>query len=284
MGQVRNRRKTKKTREAILAYATLIALGVIFMYPLVFLAANSLRHYMDRIPIMFFTEFHFENYYFAVAMIPFFRYLLNTLKLVAIGVFGSVVMDFLVGYAFAKLNAPGKNFLFKLVLFQIMVPYIAIQIPQFVWYNTIGIMDTFWVFFLSALGGSAYNIFLVKQFLSSFPREIEEAAKIDGAGFATQITKIVIPLSKPLYVLLFFNAFVAAWNDYMGPSMFLTEKNFTLAAAMFGKLYFLPNKPEITLEPVQMAACVLFTVPVIILFFFCQKFLVQGIVTTGLKG
>lgn len=243
-----------------------------------------MRPYIAKKPILFFTEWHVENYYFAVAMIPFLKYLLNTMKLVVINVFGSLVMDFLVGYAFARLRAPGKELLFKLVLLQLMIPYIAIQIPQFVWYNTLGLMDTYWIFILNALGGSAYNIFLVKQFMSSFPRELDDAARVDGCGFVRMILQIVIPLSKPLYALLFFNAFVGAWNDYMGPQMFLTGDKYPLATAMFGNLYFLPNKPEILLEPVTMAACVLFTLPVIAIFFFFQKYLVQGIVTSGLKG
>lgn len=274
----------KKRLQKYGAYAFLILLSVVFLYPLIFLAANSLRPYIAKKPILFFTEWHVENYYFAVEMIPFLKYLLNTMKLVLINVFGSLVMDFLVGYAFARLRAPGKEMLFKLVLLQLMIPYIAIQIPQFVWYNTLGLMDTYWIFILNALGGSAYNIFLVKQFMSSFPRELDDAARVDGCGFVRMILQIVIPLSKPLYALLFFNAFVGAWNDYMGPQMFLTGEKYPLATAMFGNLYFLPNKPEILLEPVTMAACVLFTLPVIVIFFFFQKYLVQGIVTSGLKG
>lgn len=274
----------KKRLQKYGAYAFLVVLSVVFLYPLIFLAANSMRPYIAKKPILFFTEWHVENYYFAVAMIPFLKYLLNTMKLVVINVFGSLVMDFLVGYAFARLRAPGKELLFKLVLLQLMIPYIAIQIPQFVWYNTLGLMDTYWIFILNALGGSAYNIFLVKQFMSSFPRELDDAARVDGCGFVRMILQIVIPLSKPLYALLFFNAFVGAWNDYMGPQMFLTGDKYPLATAMFGNLYFLPNKPEILLEPVTMAACVLFTLPVIAIFFFFQKYLVQGIVTSGLKG
>lgn len=275
--------KRKSLKNAV-SYLSLALLSLIFIYPVVFLGANSLRQYITKKPVLFFTEHHFENYYFAVAMIPFAKYLFNTLKLVVIAVFGSMVIDFLIGYAFARLRAPGKNLLFKLVLLQLMIPYIAIQIPQFVWFNSLGIMDTYWIFILNALAGNAYNIFLVKQFMSSFPREIEEAAKVDGCSFLKQIVKIIIPLSKPLYALLFFNAFIGAWNDYLGPQMFLTSEKYPLATAMFSNLYFLPNKPDVLLEPITMAACVIFTVPVILIFFCFQKYLVQGIVTTGLKA
>ena len=269
---------------SILAYATLVFVSLIFIYPLIFLLANSLRPYISKAPVLFFTQWHFENYYFAVAMIPFWAYLANTLKMVTISVGGTLIFDFLIGYAFARLRAPGKNLLFKLVLLLLMIPGSAVQIPQFVFYNQLGIMNTYWVFILNAVGGGAYTIFLVKQFLTSFPLEIEEAAKIDGCSRVGIIPRIFVPLSKPLLGLMFFNAFSAAWNDFMGPQMFLTADKYPLATALFGNVYFLRNKPEVTLEPLTMAACVLFTIPIVVIFFLLQKYLVQGIVTTGIKG
>ena len=268
----------------IISYTALVLVSIIFIYPLFFLLANSLRPYISKTPVLFFTESHFENYYFAVAMIPFTKYLLNTMKMVVITITGTLIFDFLFGYAFARLRAPGKNLIFKLVLLQLMIPGIAIQIPQFVFYNQIGIMNSYWVFILNAVGGGAYSIFMVKQFLTSFPLEIEEAAKIDGCSRVKIIWKIFVPLSKPLLGLLFFNGFTASWNDYMGPQMYLTSERYPLATALFGSVYFLRNKPEVTLEPVTMAACVLFTIPVVVVFFILQKYLVQGIVTTGIKG
>lgn len=274
----------KKNVRKYASYVLLVGLCIVFLYPLVFLVANSLRHYIVKKPVLFLTEFHFENYYYAVAMIPFFKYLLNTIKIVVIALFGGVVVDFLIGYAFARLRAPGKELVFKLVLLQLIIPGIAVQIPQYVWYTKLDLFNTYWPFILAAVGGNAYNIFLVKQFLTSFPKSIEESAQIDGAGYFRQIISVIVPCSKPLLALLFFNAFVGGWNDYLGPQMFLTSDKFPLATAMFGNLYYIPNKPSLSLEPVTMAACVIFTVPVVILFFFFQKHLVKGIVTSGIKG
>ncbi len=273
-----------KLAVGLAAYSTLVIVSLIFIYPLIFLFANSLRQYMLKTPLLFFQQFHFENYYLAVDMIPFWRYLGNTMKMVTINVCGTMIFDFLIGYAFARLHAPGKDLLFRLVLLLLMVPGIAVQIPQFVLYNQLGIMNTYWVFILNAISGGAYTIFLVKQFLASFPIEIEEAAKIDGCNRVGIIYRIFVPLSKPLLGLMFFNAFIGAWNDFLGPQMYLTSENYPLATALFGNVYFLPNKPEIVLEPLTMAACVLFTLPVVVLFFILQKYLVQGIVTTGIKG
>ena len=138
----------------IISYTAMVLVSVIFIYPLFFLLANSLRPYISKTPVLFFTESHFENYYFAVAMIPFTKYLLNTMKMVVITITGTLIFDFLFGYAFARLRAPGKNLIFKLVLLQLMIPGIAIQIPQFVFYNQIGIMNSYWVFILNAVGGA----------------------------------------------------------------------------------------------------------------------------------
>lgn len=269
----------------VLTWLKLAVVTLVFGYPLIFLLANSLRHYMSSKPILFFSQWHFENYGMAVSMIPFWQYLGNTLKLVVIVVGCSVVFDFLYGYAFARLRAPGKELIFKLVLLQLMIPYIAIQIPQFVFYKQIGLVNTFWIWVLSGIGGNAYLVFLVKQFMTAFPREIEEAAKIDGCSRFGLILRIFVPLSKPILGLIVFNQFCSAWNDYMGPYMFLSGKRMPLFTALFGNVYFLEGKREMTLEPVVMAACVLFSIPVvIILFFVLQRYLVEGIVTTGLKG
>ncbi len=270
----------------VFTWATLILVTLIFGYPLIFLLANSLRHYMAAKPVLFFTPdaLHFENYKLAVTMIPFWMYLGNTLKLVTIVVGCSVVFDFLYGYAFARLHAPGRDLIFKLVLLQLMIPYIAIQIPQFVYYKQIGLVNTFWIWVLSGIGGNAYLIFMTKQFMASFPKEIEEAAKIDGCSRLGIIFRIFVPLSIPVLALIVFNQFSAAWNDYMGPYMFLSGNQMPLATALFGNVYFLEGKREVSLEPVTLAACVLFSIPVVIMFFILQRYLVEGISTTGLKG
>lgn len=275
----------KNKKKLILVYVLILILSALFTYPILLTMANSLRHYATKTPVLFFGKEtrYFENYYFAVVMVPFLRYLSNTMKIVVINVTGCIVFDVIYGYAFARLNAPGKNLVFKLVMIQLMVPFIAIQIPQFVFFYKIGLMNSYWVFALNAIAGNAYNIFMVKQFMASFPRELEEAAKIDGCGFLRQFIRVVIPCCKPLVVLLFFNAFLGAWNEYMGPQLYFKSDKYPLSTALFGNLYYMASKPEVPLEPIRLAACLLFTVPIFILFFFCQKYLVQGIVTTGLK-
>lgn len=279
---IRHRPKFKISK--LFTWITLVVITVIFGYPLIFLMANSLRHYITAKPVLFFSEWHFENYKMAFTLIPFWQYLGNTLKLVVIQVGCGVIFDFLYGYAFARLRAPGRNLIFKLVMVQLMIPYIAIQIPQFVWYKNIGLVNTFWIWGLSGIAGNAYLIFLTKQFMASFPRELEEAAKIDGCSRVGIIWRIFIPLSKPVLGLIVFNQFTGAWNDYMGPYMFLSGKQMPLSTALFGNVYFMPGKREVSLEPVTLAACVMFSIPVVIMFFVLQRYLVEGIVTTGLKG
>lgn len=262
----------------------IVALCLLFLYPLVFLLANSLRFHLSNIPILAPTEFHFENYKMAVEMIPFFLYLKNSFVLVGIVVSLSLVFNFVFGYAFARLKAPGKGFWFSLVLLQLMLPGIAVQIPQFVFFSQIGLKGTYWIWILGGIGGNAFIIFLLRQFLSTFPKELEEAAKIDGCNPVSIMTRIFLPLSVPALAVVFFFEFNAAWGDYMGPYMYLDAKLYPLAIALFGISYFVPSRPDIVLQPVTFAAALLMSLPVFILFFFCQKYLVQGIVTTGIKG
>lgn len=277
-------KQKKQTIVNSISWITIIFISLIFIYPLLFLIINSLRQYLSKTPLLWFQEWHTENYYFATAMVPFLMFLINTIKLVVIVVTCSIFFDFLYGYALARLNAPGKSFCFSLVLIQLMIPAISITIPQFVYYNQIGLINTYWIWVLAGIGGNAYLIFLTKQFLQSFPRELEEAAKIDGCSLIGIIWRIFLPLSKPIMGIIIFTQFTGSWNDYMGPYMFFDASKYPLAAVLFGNMYFIPNKPDVTLEPITMAACVLFSIPVVILFFCMQKYLVEGIVTTGIKG
>jgi multiple sugar transport system permease protein len=277
-------KKKKQLISGTVSWLAIAVISLIFIYPLLFLFMNSLRQYLNKTPLLWFSEGHWENFYFAVAMVPFFKYLFNTLKLVIIVLTCSMTFDFLYGYALARLNAPGKKIVFALVMIQLMIPSIAITIPQFIYYNQLDIMNTYWIWVLAGVGGNAYLIFLTKQFLQSFPRELEEAAKIDGCSLIGIIWRIFLPLSKPIMAIIIFNQFCGTWNDYMGPYMFFDSKKYPLAAALFGNMYFIKDKAEVILEPVTMAACVLFSIPVIFMFFVMQKYLVEGIVTTGIKG
>ena len=206
--------------------------------------------------------------------------------IVAIVVPMCTIINMVIGYAFARLRARGKDVMFVIVLSTMMIPGIVTMIPQYILYNVLGITDTFFIYVLGNIGGGAYNIFLFKQFFSAMPKELEEAAKIDGAGTLQTIFRIFAPAAKPVIIIVAIGAFQGAWGDYMTPFMYFSPEKYPLAMALFGSVsYSMPGAPPgMVYEPLINAAAILMTIPPIIGFFFTQKHIVQGVVTTGLKG
>ena len=275
---------TKRKRiNLIFVYTLAILLSVVFIIPLIFTISNSLRDLYSS-PVLIPDKLNWSNYHLAVTLIPFWRYVRNSGIITAISVSLAICMNFLFGYAFSRLRAPGKNAMFILVLSMLMVPAIAVQIPQFVIFSNIGIKDTYWIWILNGIGGNAFYIFLFRQFLASLPKDLEDAARIDGCNTFSIIWRIFVPLSWPVIAVVAMLDFNWAWGDYMTGYMFLSPKNYPLATALISTSYTIPNQPTIQLEPVVNAAALLLTLPVIVVFFLGQRYLVEGIVTTGIKG
>ncbi|HZJ58441.1 MAG TPA: carbohydrate ABC transporter permease [Clostridia bacterium] len=273
----------RKTLNLVFVYILAILLSIIFVIPLIFTFSNSLRDLYSS-PVLIPKTLNWSNYNLAVTLIPFWKYVGNSGIITGISVSLAICMNFLFGYAFARLKAPGKNAMFILVLSMLMVPGIAVQIPQFIIFSNIGIKDTYWIWILGGLGGNAFYIFLFRQFLSSLPKDLEDAARIDGCTTFTIIWRIFVPLSWPAIAVVAMLDFNGAWGDYMTGYMFLSPKNYPLSTALISTSYSLPNQPTIQLEPVVNAAALLLTLPVIVVFFLGQRYLVEGIVTTGIKG
>jgi len=225
--------------------------------------------------------FHLENYVKAVTDIDFFRYFLNTSLITIFRVFAEVFVSAFVAFGFAKFDFPGKNFFFLLLLSTIMIPGEVTLIPVFKMFTNLGWVNTFLPLIIPAFfGGQAVYIFLLRQFFMSQPNELMEAAIIDGATKFQIFYKIYLPISKPALITIAIFAFQGAWNDLLGPLMYLNDsKKFTLqlGLAMFNGAL----KVE---WGALMAASVLVLLPVIILFFTCQKYFVEGISFTGTKG
>lgn len=286
--KVKKRIKWKSGLLRALLYVVIILFGVTFAFPFFLTLMNSLKPLTASVGLsqIIPSEFHWENYYYAVTLIRFFKYLLNSLIIVAIVVPMCTIINMVIGYAFARLRARGKDVMFVIVLSTMMIPGIVTMIPQYILYNVLGITDTFFIYVLGNIGGGAYNIFLFKQFFSAMPGELEEAAKIDGAGTLQTIFRIFAPAAKPVIIIVAIGAFQGAWGDYMTPFMYFSPEKYPLAMALFGSVsYSMPGAPPgMVYEPLINAAAILMTIPPIIGFFFTQKHIVQGVVTTGLKG
>ncbi|KRF42279.1 carbohydrate ABC transporter permease [Paenibacillus sp. Soil787] len=266
-----------------LVYALLLVFSVVFIIPLFLTASNSLSPWFS-IPGFLPQGFHIENYKFATTMIDFWKYLKNTVIICVISVATTTFSSGLVGYAFSRIQAPGKKLLFMIVLSTMMVPGIVTQIPTFLLFHQYGLLNTFYPWLIWGIGGSALFIFLYRQFFSAIPKELEEAARIDGCSIFRTYWNIFLPLSLPVMATVSIMSFQGSWGDFIGPFMFLNESNYPLAAALGTVGYTMPGNATIVIQQVAAAASLLFMLPVILLFFIGQRFLIEGVVTSGVKG
>ncbi len=224
---------------------------------------------------------------------PFARWLLNSFHITLLAVLGVVLSASLVAYSFARFKYPGRDLMFTMTLATMMLPGFVTLIPSYQIFYWLGWINTYNPLVVPAfLGGGAFNIFLMRQFLLTIPLELDEAAELDGANSWAIFWLILVPLAKPAIATMAILTFVGQWNNFMGPLIYLTsDENFT---AVLGLLVFVnqsvianafgAHRSGASLDNIMMAASFVTTLPGLILFFAFQRFFVQGIVTTGLKG
>lgn len=273
-----NRRK----KPGPFTYTVLIVFSVLFAFPLYLAFVNALSGWYSPRSLVP-TGFHIENFKYATTMIDFWHFAKNSVIICVITVTSKVLVSALTGYAFARIPAAGRDGMFLLVLSTMMVPGIVTQIPTYILFHNYGMLNTFWPWFIWGIGGDAYLIFLYRQFFSTIPRELEEAATIDGCSTLSIFWRIFLPISLPVVATASILNFQSAWGDFMAPFMFLKQENYPLATAL-SMIAYTPPGTKLVLESVSTAAAILFMIPVLVAFFFGQRFIVQGIVTTGIKG
>lgn len=212
-------------------------------------------------------------------------WIMNSVKIVALTTLGTVITSSLVAYSFARFEYRGRDILFMITLATIMLPAQVTLIPQFVLFHKLGWINTHYPLWVPHwFGGTAFGIFLMRQFLLSLPRDLDEAALIDGANHFRVIWSILLPLCGPALATLAIISLIDSWSDFFNPLIYLNSpEKFTLSLG----LQFFQTYPDIGGQPTQhwlMAACILAVIPVITIFFIGQRYFVQGIVTSGIKG
>ena len=221
-----------------------------------------------------------NNYRDAVLMVPLLAYTRNSLVLVVLNVIGQVFGSALVAYAFARLRWPGREFCFVLILATLMIPPQVTMVPVFLVFKNLGWYNTLKPLWVPAFFGSAFFIFLLRQFMKGIPRDLEDSARIDGCGYLGIFSRIMLPLMKPALATVGIFTFMAVWNDFMGPLIYLNEQRlYPLSLGLFALKVFQGGNMGL-----MMAASVLMTVPIIVLFLVAQRHFIQGITLTGLKG
>ncbi|MEM8866613.1 MAG: carbohydrate ABC transporter permease [Planctomycetota bacterium] len=261
----------------------LLLVSVVMATPLLWMVGSSLKSgdEMQRAPhTLLPAEPRWENYADAVADMPFWRYLANTLVLCLGSVAGTLFSCSLVAYGFSRIDWPGRDLVFGLVIATILLPWQATMVPRFLLIRELGLYNTLAALVLPTFCGDAFFIFLLRQFFRSIPQELIDAARIDGCGDWGVLWRVVLPLSRPALVTVALLQFIAAWNDYGGPLLYLSDpEKFPLA---YGLERFVSSHSTDT--HLLLAAAVLFTVPIVALFLLAQRTFLRGIATTGLKG
>jgi ABC-type glycerol-3-phosphate transport system permease component len=212
---------------------------------------------------------------------PVHLYAFNTILIATLGVLGVALSSSLVAFGFARLDFPGRNALFILVLSTMMLPRIVTIVPQFILFQKLGWLDTFKPLIVPYWFGAPFHIFLLRQFFLAIPKELDDAARVDGASSLQIYWRIILPLSKPALATVAIFAFVYHWNDLLEPLIFLaSQRNWTLALFLASFQGYM-QQPRWNL---LMAASTVLTLPVLILFFFAQRLFIGGITVTGIKG
>ncbi|ABY92399.1 carbohydrate ABC transporter permease [Thermoanaerobacter brockii subsp. lactiethylicus] len=274
--------KIKKIFHTNMTRLLLILVTFIYMLPLLWMVTTSLKANQDLYaspPKIISIPLVFENYKKATEYFPFWRYFKNSVIITTGVIVGTLFSSPLVAYSFSKINWKGRDILFYIVLSTIMLPFAVTMIPQFLIFKKLGWINTFLPLIIPSFFGNPLSIFLVRQFFMTIPDSLLDAARIDGASELQIYTRIMLPLAKPVLFLITLFTFIGAWNNYLGPLIYLTdESKYPLA---LGLPQFLDRYG--TYWNWMMAAATISVVPTIIFFAFAQKYLIEGIKLTGLK-
>jgi multiple sugar transport system permease protein len=261
----------------------LALLGVLMLAPFFWVFITSILTTDDAFnlpPVWFPSHVTSVNYRDVFDLIPFWKMALNSLKISGIITIGAVTTSTLAAYAFARLRFPGRDFLFIVLLSALMVPQQVTVIPTFILMRNLGLLDTHEAIYLPAMI-NVFGIFLLRQFFLSIPRELEDSARLDGAGHLRTLLQIIVPLSGPAISALAIFVFQAAWNDFFWPNLFLSSpEKMTLPLGLVSLKGQYGGGSAVAL----FAAMSMVAIPILILFAFTQRFLTESIATTGMKG
>lgn len=264
-------------------YVLLLAGAIAVTIPFVWMVSSSLKKQSQLVtfpPMWIPNPILWKNYVEAMTILPFGTFVLNTLKITFGATIGALISSSLVAYSFARLRWRGRDTVFFLLLLTMMLPSQITMIPRFVVFARLGWVNTFLPLIVPAWFAGPFNVFLIRQFFMTLSPEMDDAARIDGAGILGIYWRIMLPLSKPVLATVALFAFRNRWNAFIGPLIYLHDyKKFTAA---IGLRYFVTfTTVDYSLE---MAASTCMTIPVLLVFFFGQRYFIQGIVFTGVKG
>ena len=267
----------------IVAISLLIPFAILFLMPLLWMVSSSLKpnYQILAVPPQWLPNPpRWQNYVEALTYVPFGRYILNTLAIAFLTIAGHLLSCSVVAYGFARLRAPGRNELFLLMLATLMLPYPVIMVPLYILFKTLGWTNSILPLVVPAFFGHPFYIFLLRQFFLTIPRDLEEAAYLDGANIPQVIWHIILPLSTPALATVVVFTFQGVWNDFLAPLIYLHDQalyTVTLGLSFFRSTY--------TVNWAYLMAASLVTVlPVVLIFLVAQRLFIEGITMTGVRS
>ena len=276
---------------AFKAFVTLLIIpgAILFLAPFVWMLSTSLKdpRYTYLFPPQIIPDpVRWDNYSRVIARVPFHLYGWNTVRMTVLCVIGQLLTASMTAYGFARLRFPGRDFLFLVLLSTIMLPQQVTLVPTFLIFRYLGWIDTFKPLIVPDwLGGSPFTVFLLRQFISTLPIEMDEAAKIEGCSFFGIYWRIILPLIKPALAAVAIFVFMWNWNDIFYCLIYLNSRsNWTLALGLNFLRRSSPMGPAVLEVELLMAGSIMVMLPCLLVFFFAQKYFIQGIVFTGVKG
>ncbi|MCC7372247.1 MAG: carbohydrate ABC transporter permease [Chloroflexi bacterium] len=281
-------------RRRVILHAVTITLALLAMFPFIWTLASSLKTPAELVlfppPLLPYTP-QWGNYLELWRVVPFGTWLLNSLIFTIVGTIGAVASATLVAYSFARFRYPGRDVFFLITLATIMLPVEVTIIPQYLLFFNIGWIDTLLPLIVPQwLGGGAFNIFLIRQFIMSLPRDLDEAALVDGASYLQTLWYVLLPLCIPALATAAIITAIANWDAFLGPFIFLNSKDNLVLAVGIREFQSVGSATGgavvggLRRDHLLMAAATLMTLPVIGLFFVCQRYFVRGAVMSGIKG
>lgn len=277
--------RARRALDALISHGLLIAVAALFVVPFLWLVITSLKP-LDQVftePLIWIPDpVQWSNYVEALTngAFPFLRLLRNTVFYALFSTLGTLLSSTVVAYAFARMEFRGRNLLFGILLATMMLPSIVTLIPTYVLFRVFGLVGNYTPLILPHFFGGAFNIFLLRQFMMTIPFDLTDAAHVDGAGDGTILWQIMVPLIKPALLVVGLFQFLASWNDFMGPLIYVNKAN--LYPLVLG-LYAFQTRFGVQWN-LMMAAALATTLPIIVLFFVAQRYFIEGIALTGLKG
>ncbi|MCV2394416.1 carbohydrate ABC transporter permease [Actinotalea sp. M2MS4P-6] len=285
--RLRRQGRARRGVQALIYHGLVLALVVVVLYPAVWMLISSFKPSNEIIGNVSLVPegaswANIQTALNGIGGVSFWTFVLNSLILAVGSVVGILISCSLSAYALSRVSFPGRNVFFTLMIGTLLLPFHVVVIPQYIIYNQLGLVNTFVPLLLGKfLAVEGFFVFLMVQFMRNLPRELDEAARIDGAGHVRIFTSIMLPLMQPAFVTASIFAFIWSWNDFFAPLLYLKKPDlYTLPIAL--RLYV--DQTTTSDYGAQMAMAVLALLPVLLFFLVFQRYLVEGVATQGLKG